>query len=135
MSQTKSPRLAPGQEVNRETAQVDSLAPRRPRQGDAANRIVPVLRLPAAGALGGVEKRRSRAAAAAAGSEVAMNMRTAQLRYDAQEAEPQLDDARVVWLHDLLSMLCDELADSIQRTSDLRERINDITDEINEATR
>jgi hypothetical protein len=57
-------------------------------------------------------------------------MRTAQLRYDAKEAEPQLDDARVVWLHDLLSMLCDELTDSIQRTSDLRERISDIEEEL-----
>ena len=61
-----------------------------------------------------------------------MNMRAAQLRYDAMEAEPALDDRRVIYLHDLLDMLRDELADSIQRTKDLRERISDIEEELME---
>ena len=35
-------------------------------------------------------------------------------------------------LNDLLDMLRDELADSIQRTKDLRERISDIEEELME---
>ncbi len=59
-----------------------------------------------------------------------MNMRAAQLRYDAQEPEPALDDRRVIYLHDLLALLRDELANSIQRTKDLRARIEDIEEEL-----
>jgi uncharacterized membrane protein len=59
-----------------------------------------------------------------------MNMRAAQLRYDAQEPEPALDDSRVLYVHDLLDMLREELEDSIQRAKDLRERISDIEEEL-----
>ena len=58
--------------------------------------------------------------------------RREQLRYDNQSPEPELDDRRVIYLHDLLDMLRDELADSIQRTKDLRERINDTEEELME---
>jgi uncharacterized membrane protein len=61
-----------------------------------------------------------------------MDMRAAQLRYDAMEAEPALDDRRVLYLHDLLEMLREELEDSIQRAKDLRERISDIEEELRE---
>ncbi len=61
-----------------------------------------------------------------------MNMRAAQLRYDAMEANPPLDDRRVLYLHDLLALLRDDLEDTIQRAKDLRERIKDVTDELRE---
>jgi uncharacterized membrane protein len=59
-----------------------------------------------------------------------MNMRAAQLRYDEQSPEPALDDSRVLYLHDLLDMLREELEDSIQRAKDLRARISDIEEEL-----
>lgn len=59
-----------------------------------------------------------------------MNMRAAQLRYDSQESEPALDDCRVIYLHDLLDMLREELLDATQTVKDLKARIADITEEL-----
>ncbi len=58
------------------------------------------------------------------------SMRSAQLRYDNASPEPPLDDRRVIYLHDLLDMLRDELEDTVQKVKDLRERIADITEEL-----